>query len=390
MPQQISPLRPRQSWIDVLRGTSVLLVIILHARQYAFHGYVPEQATVQGSVLTDAVGLMNVSLAPLRMQLMFLLSGLFVARSLDRGSGAYLSGKLRNVLYPFVLWSLVMVLVRDGGATLIKGVPFPWGQLGAIVTGSSSLTWFLYDLFIFFLVTPYLRQFSPLRVVPVALALAWLVPDSMYQHPGLFYYFIFFYLGDWISRSGHDLAAPPGPRILVPSSLCLIALLLVANLAGLPPVWPGYLPLVLGSLPLLVYCAQAASRRRWSAPLTYIGRNSIVFYLVHYPPYLVVSYLLHKVTLNGTLSLVGLLLAGTGAPLLICLARDHLGLRQLDWLFSLPRRKRAVGGGRTAHLVGPSAPATVPLPSPGAATQPGAQSMIEPPEDKVSRQRAGG
>lgn len=389
MPPKISPLRPRQSWIDVLRGTSVLLVIIHHAHQYAFDGYVPEHATVQGNALTDLVGRMSISFAPLRMQLMFLLSGLFVARSLDKGSAAYLSGKLRSVLYPFVLWSLVMVLVRDGGATLIKGVPFAWDQLGAIVTGSSSLTWFLYDLFIFFLVTPYLRRFSPLLVVPAALALAWLVPDSTYQHPGLFYYFIYFYLGDWISRSGRDLAAPPGRRVLVASSLCLVALLLVANLAGLPRVWPGYLPLVLGSLPLLVWCAQAASRHRWSAPLTYIGRNSIVFYLVHYPPYLVVSYLLHKVTLNGTLSLAGLLLAGFGTPLLICLARDHLGLRKLDWLFSFPRRKRPDGGGRAARPIGPTAPDPVLPPLPAAsASQPAAQSMIDPPEGNV-RRRAG-
>src|SRR5690606_35033721 len=111
-----------------------------------------------------------------------------------------------------------------------------------------------------------------------------------------------------------------------------------------------------GSLPLLVWCAQAASRHRWSAPLTYIGRNSIVFYLAHYPPYLVVSYLLHKVTLDGTLSLAGLLLAGFGTPLLICLARDHLGLRKLDWLFSFPRRKRPDGGGRAARPIGPTAP----------------------------------
>lgn len=343
MPKLVSATRARQPWIDLLRGGSVLLVILLHARQYAFHGYLPDGATVDGSLLTDLVRLVNVSLAPMRMQLMFLLSGLFVARSLDKGSQAYLSGKLRSVLYPFLLWSLVIILVRDGGATAAKGVPFAWEEFGAIVTGTSTLTWFLYDLFLFFLVTPYLRRFSPLAVIPVALALAWLVPTSLYVKPELFYYFIYFYLGDWISRRGVDLAAYRSKSLLSFSGLCLLAIVLLANFSGMPKVWPVYLPLVLGTLPLLVWCAEHAAAHPWSAPLTYVGRNSIVFYLAHYPPFLVVAWLLHTVTLDGTVSLGVLLLTGIGTPALICLARDRIGTPAVDWLFSWPARRRERG-----------------------------------------------
>lgn len=340
MDQVLQPARDRHRWIDLLRGTSVLMVIILHARQYAFFGYVDEPASVQGSLLTDLVATLNVSFAPFRMQLMFLLSGLFVARSLDKGSAQYLSGKLRGVLYPFVLWSLVIFVVRDGSATLLKGAPVAWDQLLMIVTGSSTLTWFLYDLFIFYLVTPYLRRFHPLLVVLGALALALWVPGSAYLHPALFYYFIYFFLGDYATRARVDLSARPPAALLLLSVLSLAAVIGVSNTTTLAKQWPGYLPLVLGALPALIQAAVWASRRRWSAPLMYIGRNSIVFYLVHYPPYLVLAYLLHRISHDGTLIFCVLLLSGLTGPLTLCLIRDRCAGRWVEWLFSLPRRSR--------------------------------------------------
>ncbi|WP_175485649.1 acyltransferase [Pseudoxanthomonas sp. GM95] len=337
------PARPatparRHQWIDVLRGTSVLMVIVLHAYQYAFSGYVPDGVEMRHSALTDAVRAVNVACAPFRMQLMFLLSGLFVARSLDKGSAPYLLGKLRHVLYPFLLWSLVIFLIRDGGAALLKREPVQWAQLGMIVTGTSTLTWFLYDLFIFYLVTPYLRRFNPLLVVLGAGLLALLVPPSLYVQPALFYYFIYFFVGDYVTRAKIDLSAWPGLGWLLLSAVSLVALMLVAHLGGLPKQWPGYLPLVLGALPLLVQAAAFASRFAWSAPLTFVGRNSIVFYLLHYPPYIVLAYPLHKLSHDGTLLLGALLAAGLGVPLLVCLLRDRFGVGAVNLLFSMPDR----------------------------------------------------
>jgi uncharacterized membrane protein YcfT len=339
MPQVPQSARNRHHWIDLLRGTSVLMVIILHAHQYAFFGYVDDPASVRGSLLTDLIATLNASFAPLRMQLMFLLSGLFVARSLDKGSAPYLSGKLRGVLYPFVLWSLVIFLVRDGGATLLKGAPVAWDQLLMIATGSSTLTWFLYDLFIFYLVTPYLRRFHPLLVVLGALALALWVPDSVYLHPPLFYYFIYFFLGDYATRARFDLSERPPAALLLLSVLSLAAVIAVSNSTTLAKQWPGYLPLVLGALPALIQAAVWAGRQRWSAPLLYIGRNSIVFYLVHYPPYLVLAYLLHRVSHDGTLMFGVLLCSGLAGPLTLCVIRDRLRGRWVDRLFSLPPRR---------------------------------------------------
>lgn len=78
----------RDDWVDWLRGASVLMVIVLHAYGFAFDAY-PELrggAAEESSALMLSIERLNRSLASLRMQLMFLLSGLFVARGWTRAS----------------------------------------------------------------------------------------------------------------------------------------------------------------------------------------------------------------------------------------------------------------------------------------------------------------
>lgn len=129
----------RDDWVDWLRGASVLMVIVLHAYGFAFDAY-PELrsgATEQASALMLSIEHLNRSLAPLRMQLMFLLSGLFVARGLDKGIAPYLGGKLRHVLYPYLLWSVLIFALREANRCWPRPNPSP----GWIWARSRSATW---------------------------------------------------------------------------------------------------------------------------------------------------------------------------------------------------------------------------------------------------------
>ncbi|WP_258077214.1 acyltransferase family protein, partial [Xanthomonas arboricola] len=150
----------RDDWVDWLRGASVLMVIVLHAYGFAFDAY-PELrggAAEESSALMLSIERLNRSLAPLRMQLMFLLSGLFVARGLDKGIAPYLGGKLRHVLYPYLLWSVLIFALREAGSVLAKAEPIAWLDLGKIAVGNVALTWFLFYLFVFLVLMPLLRR----------------------------------------------------------------------------------------------------------------------------------------------------------------------------------------------------------------------------------------
>lgn len=336
MPQASASSAQRQTWVDVLRGASVLLVILLHAHEFAFNSYLAPGQTIRGSLLTDLVDMINTSVAPFRMELMFLLSGFFVAHGLSKGHSPYLVGKLRNVLYPFLLWSLVIFAMRQGGSVLAKGEPVEWQRLSRVLSGDTALTWFLYDLFLFYLVTPYLRRFNVLAVVLSALALAFVVPAKLYHHSALFYFYIYFYLGDYITRTRVDLAATPSRPILGLSAAALCAVVLMANLASFPKAWPGYLPLVLACLPLIVQLSVWASKGPASAWISYVGRHSIVFYLVHFPIFVGLAFLLRRRLDDGTLIFLTLLAVGVIIPWMVSLIRKSDRLPALNLLFSWP------------------------------------------------------
>lgn len=324
---------PRQSWIDVLRGTSVLMVILLHAHGFAFNAYGATADTT--NLLVKCVDLLNLAAAPFRMELMFLLSGLFVATGLKKGRSQYLTGKISNVLHPFLLWSVVIFALRQVGSVIAKGEAIDWSPLMQIPTGSSALTWFLYYLFVFYLLTPLLRRANPVVVGAACMLLSVAIPEDFFNYHELAYYFFYFYLGDYLARRKVALTGQASPAVLLGSTAALVVTGFLGITSDLSKTWAGYLPLVLASLPVIFHVAAMASRHRFSQPLAYVGRNSIVFYLIHFPIYVGLGYVLHKLTDNGMLVFAVLLGVGVGVPVVLSVARTRNLLGPLDLMFSL-------------------------------------------------------
>jgi len=98
--------------MDLLRGGAILLVIAHHLRlvQQAWDGSTPHLMVV----LSEAT-------APFRMPVLLFASGLLLARSLQKPTGRYLTGKARALLWPWLLWSAVMLPIlgwEHGGEPL--------------------------------------------------------------------------------------------------------------------------------------------------------------------------------------------------------------------------------------------------------------------------------
>lgn len=174
----MSLLPSRQSWIDVLRGTSVLMVILLHAHSAAFNPHV-ERDIDYTNQLARLIDMLNSAAAPFRMEMMFLLSGLFVSSGLKKGATQYLTGKISNILHPFILWSLIIFALKQLGSVLAKGMPIDWSPLVEIPLGYSSLTWFLYFLFGYYLIVPLLRGVNAILVGTSCILLAMALPEAL-------------------------------------------------------------------------------------------------------------------------------------------------------------------------------------------------------------------
>ena len=336
----------RQSWIDILRGTSIVLVILMHTA--SFSGYA-DSTTTMALLIQD----INHSVAPFRMEIMFLLSGFFVHKSLSKGASTYYSGKLKNIFYPFVLWSVITFSINMVGAQFFGGRWGDWHDLLRLAVGSTDFTWFLYDLFLFYLITPFLRKYNLFLVVGGALLIALLLPQEWLAFlpgygpnlPGFerpiftfndkAYYFIYFFLGDYLIRRQIDLTQITHKGLLALSAVAAVAILYMGYLNFEGKTSPNFLPLVLLALPIIFKLSVLASKSRYSEVLAYVGRNSIVFYLVHYPLFMVLIFLLKKAGIVHTGLLFSVMLvAGLVVPYIVILAKNSKALGFINILFA--------------------------------------------------------
>lgn len=311
---------PRQQWMDLLRGAAILLVIAHHLRlvQQIWDGSTPHSMVV----LSQAT-------APFRMPVLLFASGLLLARSLQKPTGRYLTGKARGLLWPWLVWSLVMLAIIGPAAGLD---PLWW------ING--MYTWFLVALFLYYLVGLLTRWIHPGWIALAgmagwaALPLLGVTADTTGHRPDKFLYCaVFFFAGAALRR----LLAERGVPLAVVVPGVVVGVLWAARAARLDA--EPQEPLIAHLVVLLAVLAAVgiAQRLPRSAPvraLEWLGRSSIVPYLVHLP---VIELLGRHVGLAPGPSSFALYFAVTlGVCVLAILLRPVTG-----FLYALPKRRRA-------------------------------------------------
>ena len=96
----------RQTWIDYARGISIILVLYRH---------VFEGLKNSGLAVAEYIGLehANILFFSFRMPLFFIVSGIFVAGSLQkRGIRLFVDNKARTILYPYFLWGILQITIQ--------------------------------------------------------------------------------------------------------------------------------------------------------------------------------------------------------------------------------------------------------------------------------------
>lgn len=322
----------RQHWMDLLRGTAILLVIAHHLRlvQQIWDGGTP-WAMVE---LSEA-------LAPFRMPALLFASGLLLARSLRRPPGRFLAGKVRGLLWPWLLWSAVMLPILG------------WGHADEPLWWLNGMyTWFLAALFCYYVIGLLTRRIPPgwvaLASVAVwtALPLLGVAHDLVGPRPDKFvFYAVFFFAGAALRPL---LARRPVPwTVTVPALAAAAAWALHAARIDAEPQVPVLTQaVVLMGVVGAVGVLQRLPRLRALRPVEWLGRNSVVPYLVHLP---VIELLGRHVDLPagpGTFALY--YLVTIGICVLAVLLRPKTG-----FLYAFPARK--VAGLRAEKAVEPAA-----------------------------------
>nr|WP_223291656.1 acyltransferase [Defluviicoccus vanus] len=231
----------RLAWVDCAKGIGITLVVYTHVQMGVLAaGLAPDD---------DIFAWVNYALFLTHMPLFFFLSGLFVGRSIEKGSKHFLLSKIQTVVYPYFLWSFVQGAIQITMAGSTNNVVH-WGDLFVIAWKPFMQFWFLYALFLAQLAALLLYRHKPLLIALALLAYACrsiapgILGDACYQLPFFVIGMLLADRGHWTGRLGSSGvrrgARPCWRRLLSPSPPAAVASVALTASPGspcLPPWW---------------------------------------------------------------------------------------------------------------------------------------------------------
>jgi uncharacterized membrane protein YcfT len=320
----------RIDWVDYAKGLCIVMVVTMHSTLGV------EAALGQEGWMHHVVAFAK----PFRMPDFFLISGLFLARVIERDWRTYLDRKVVHFVYFYVLWVTIQFAAKAPGLAVEHGLAGVSAlYLESFIQPFGTL-WFIYLLPIFFVLAKLTRRVPTIIIWLAAAALeaarietGWLVVDEFAAR------FVYFYSGYVLAERFFGIAATVQARPFL--AMAWLAMWGVFNAYY---VWTGLAELPIVSLTLGMVGATAVvalsalmAKVDLLAPLRYCGRNSIVIYLAFFLPMAATRALLIKSGLIddiGTMSALVTLAGIVGALAWFWAVRGTA----LRFLFERPER----------------------------------------------------
>ncbi len=321
----------RVDWVDYAKGFCIVFVVMMHSTLGVGN------AVGQEGWLHTVVAFAK----PFRMPDFFLISGLFLARVIDRDWRSYLDRKVLHFVYFYLLWTAIQFAVKAPLFVHEHGVlGMAWLYLETLWEPFGTL-WFIYLLPIFFVVAKLARS---LRVPSAVIWIAGAALEIAHIHTGWTVIdefasrFVYFYTGYLLAPRIFALAskvqAHPETALAGLTIWGFANALLVFN--GLAELAVVSLVLGLAGAVAVVAVSALMAKSDVFRPLRYCGRNSIVIYLAFFLPMALSRMVLLKtgwITDVGTISAL-VTLAGVIGALAWFWAVRHTVLR---FLFERPQ-----------------------------------------------------
>jgi uncharacterized membrane protein YcfT len=318
----------RVAWVDYAKGFCIIMVVTMHS-------------TLGVEKAAGAEGWMTYLVAfakPFRMPDFFMISGLFLARVIDRDWRTYLDKKVVHFAYFYVLWLAIQFAFKAPGIAANGGAEAVVREFLVSFIEPFGTIWFIYLLPIFFVVVKAARG-VPWWVTWLIGALleaahiqtGWTIIDEFAAR------FVYFYSGYVFAPEIFRLAAAAIRNGWAATGFLLAWVLLNAGavFGGISEL-PG-VSLVLGLIgaTAVVTFASLLSKSDLMAPIRYCGRNSIVIYLAFFAFMAGARTALFRLGVIDDLGTISVLVTACGVtgPLVLFWAVRHTRLR---FLFERP------------------------------------------------------
>ncbi|SNS44420.1 Uncharacterized membrane protein YcfT [Tardiphaga sp. OK246] len=298
----------RIDWVDYAKGICIIMVVMMHS-------------VLGVELAAGQTGYMHLLVAfakPFRMPDFFLISGLFLARVIDRDWRTYLDRKVVHFLYFYVLWVTIQFGFKAPGFAAEHG----WAYVANLYLISYiepfGTLWFIYMLPVFFIVTKLARRVPPLLIWGIAAALemahistGWTMIDEFCSR------FVYFYSGYLFATQVFALSdrarAKPAMALIGLAAWALVNAALVYDGCS---EWP-VISLMLGfaGAVAIIVMGTLLAKMQWLGFIRFFGEHSIVIYLAFFLPMATSRALLLKFSPFdiGTISLLVTLCGVIGA-----------------------------------------------------------------------------
>ncbi|WP_349826506.1 acyltransferase family protein [Brenneria populi] len=194
------------SWINTLKATCIILVVIYHVTQPGFENTISSLSV--GRHIAQAWVVFNTHLSPFRMPAFFFVSGLLAYKNIMSRSWRELcTGKLANLLYLYILWcalqwiSIQLIIHEITGERISQNSNAIYSSsltsLGMLSLMGMSSSWYLYAL-LGYIILAKIGKKNPIIILFLALTLHYIAILKLVPFWGpqsLCRYFIFFYIG---------------------------------------------------------------------------------------------------------------------------------------------------------------------------------------------------
>jgi len=267
----------RVDWVDYAKGICIIMVVMMHsvlgtelaAGQTGYMHYLVEFAK------------------PFRMPDFFLISGLFLARVIDRDWRIYLDRKVVHFLYFYVLWVTIQFGFKAPGIAAEHGWPYVIKLYLLSYIDPFGTLWFIYLLPVFFVLTKAVRNVHPALIWGIAALLeslhvqtGWTAIDEFCAR------FVYFYSGYLFATQVFALSDKARARpVLALIGLALWAAANAVLVHGGVSEWP-VMSLVLGfaGAIAIIVVGTLLAKMQWLDFVRFFGEHSIVIYLAFFLP----------------------------------------------------------------------------------------------------------
>jgi uncharacterized membrane protein YcfT len=270
----LSPPSDRIAWVDTAKGLCIIMVVMMHAT-----------LGVEAAAGRDGWMHALVEFAkPFRMPDFFMISGLFLARVIDRDWRTYTDRKVVHFAYFYLLWVTIQFAFKAPGIAAESGAWEVARQYALAFIDPFGTLWFIYLLPIFFVATKLFRAWrihpaiiwlgaAALEIAPIHTG--WMVPDEFAAR------FVYFYTGFVAAPLIFKLAAKAQAHPHRTAAWLILwamanGIFVLRGMADLPVI--SLILGLLGAAAVMRLSVLLAQRPFWE-PLRYCGEHSIVIYL---------------------------------------------------------------------------------------------------------------